>query len=83
MRCNNGIMCTGHNQVQITRVITKIQNNGDKRRGRERHLNLWTEAENCHFTRGFIRYGMSSVSWFVKSHIFIPLIYYQFECLVP
>lgn len=37
--CNNGIMCTGHNQVQIMRAITKIQNNGDKEEV-ERHLYL-------------------------------------------
>jgi len=35
MRCNNGIMCTGHNQVQIMRVITKLQNNRRQIRGRE------------------------------------------------
>lgn len=40
MRCNNGIMCTGHNQVQIMRIMctdynSKIQNNRRHIRGRE------------------------------------------------
>lgn len=46
-------------KVQIMRMITKLQNNRDKEDEERGHLNFWTEAENCHFTRGFLRYGIS------------------------